>query len=441
MGVDEYQRENDELVMNFLKRTFFRGWRENIPNWNRIELFIDYVCNQDCVYCYLARHGSELYPPEARSDPKRLLNNAKMLIDWLVENNFVPNIDIFSGEPTVKPVFYEIVRYIVDRYKDMDRKPDVVVPTNYTFLLSDALTRKVEDLLMYGLKHGVRIFLSASVDGKYCEKNRPLRARPELDPRDDRFYDKMFRFNKKWGFGFHPMIYADYIDVWKLNFLWFQENFKKYGIPFWNIYLLEVRNPEWKPKQLREFGEFIKFLVYYTYNVILGGSKSKFIDFLFRLKGYNILNPFSRVGRGIGCSLQSMLYVRIGDLKIVPCHRTSYKHLELAEFVVKDGRIVGIRAINPELMIAIFTFDAENFPYCEQCPIKHICSHGCLGAQYEFTGDLFTPFPTLCQLELTKIVNLVEALRDIGVLETVRSIVAPEVRSDIDNVVRLFIKR
>ena len=429
-----FQEENDELVHNFLEHTFFRGWKEDIPNWNRIELYLSPECNLDCVYCYVAKHGNELYPPEIRLKGEDLVNNAKILINWLVENGYAPNFDIFSGEPSVKPEFYEVVKYIVDKYKDFERKPHIVVPTNYSFLLSPSLTRKMENLIQYAKQNGVRLFLSASVDGKYCERNRPFKTHPIVDPRGDEFYDKMFTFNKKYNYGFHPMVYADYIDKWKLNFLWFQENFRKYGIPFWNIYLLEVRNPEWHPHQLREFGDFLQFLVKWTFYNVLDGNKEKFLHFLFRLKGYNILNPFSTVGRGIGCAIQSMLYIRISDLKIVPCHRTSYKQFELAEFVVENGKITGIRALNPELLITILSFDARNFPYCEQCPIQNLCSHGCLGAQYEFTGDLFTPFPTLCQLELTKIINITKALKGIDVLDLIKDTVNPKIRSDIENV-------
>jgi len=433
--LSSFQEENDELVQSFLERTFFRGWREHIPNFSRLEIYMSPECNLDCAYCYVAKHGNELYPAEIRLGRKDLVKNGKMLVDWLVDNDFVPDIDIFSGEPSVKPEFYELVKYIIDKYKNFDRKPQVIVPTNYTFLLSKSLTKKMEDLLQYGAENGVRIYLSASVDGKYCERNRPFKTRPLVDPRDDKFYDKMFQFNRKWHFGFHPMVYSDYIDKWKLNFLWFQENFKKYDIPFHNIYLLEVRNPEWHSHQLKEFGDFLRFLVKWTFYKVLEGNERKFLRFLFLFKGYNILSsPFTTVGRGLGCSIQSMLYVRLSDLKIVPCHRTSYKQFELAEFVVDGDEIVGIKALNPELMITIFSLDARNFPYCEQCPIKHMCPHGCLGAQYEFTGDLFTPFPTLCALELTKVVNIVKALKDIGVLNQVKSKVSPGIRVDIENV-------
>ena len=147
----------------------------------------------------------------------------------------------------------------------------------------------------------------------------------------------------------------------------------------------------------------------------------KYVDFTFRMRGYNILNPFGGVGRGLGCSIQAMVYVRLSDLAIVPCHRTSYDEFVYGYFNVENDEITGIKAKNPELMVEIYSFEAENQPYCEQCVIKEVCSHGCLGAQYEFNGDLFTPIPSVCALEHEKIRSIIKATKDIGAYEEIIS--------------------
>jgi len=346
-------------------------------------------------------------------------------------------MEIFSGEPTIKPIFYEFVDYIIEKYKDKEKKPTIVVPTNMTFILYPDLVDKMEKLIIKGRQNGINIVLSASIDGKFMEQNRPFKVE-SADKRDDDYYDKVFEFAKKWGIGFHPMVYGENIEKWKLNFLWFQEMFKKHDIPFDAIYLLEVRNAEWTREQMKEFGEFLKFLIKWTFNNIFNGDKEKFVRFLFDRRGYNILNPFSKVGRGLGCSIQSTMFVRLGDLSIVPCHRTSYEKFVYGRFVVKDGKIVDIEALNPELMLAIYSYDAKNSPYCSTCPIKNVCSHGCLGSQYEITGDLFTPIPTVCALEHVKIFSIIEALKEIGVLSIVRNMVHESVKNDIDNVLELM---
>lgn len=428
----EYDRENDELLYNFLNRYIFSHWKNPGSGFKpRLELFLDKTCNLDCVYCYLQKYDKWIYPKKLNNDPKNIFENAKMLIDWLVQNDYVPeHIEIFSGEPTVNPVFYEIVDYINDAFSGSKRKPSkIVVPTNFTFIISDKLTEKVEDLIR---RSKIPVVLSASIDGKYCEKYRPFRATKKglPDPRNDEYYDKVFTFAKKYGFGFHPMVYADCIYQWRKNFLWFQEMFKKFEIPYHSLYLLEVRNPEWRTDQIAEFGRFIYWLTKWSFENIANGNNKKFLEFLFKYRGFNILSsPFTNISRGLGCSIQMTLFVRLADLAIVPCHRTSYSHLIYGYFEVKDGKISGIRAHNPEMAITIYSLDARNFPYCEKCMIKEFCSHGCLGAQIEFTGDMFIPFPTLCLLQHSKIISLFKAFKDLGIYWDVASYVNREKRS------------
>lgn len=413
-----FQEENDIFMENFINNTFIEGYRTHFPNWDRLELMLDTRCTLGCKYCYYnnPKHDKFLYPVRLKK-PEDYVRNAKMLFEWLYyEKGVVPRgIDIFGGEVTVKPEFYGILDVVDEVFGDDAKRISIVVPSNYSFLLSKTWTEKMEDYLN---NSKVNLFLSASIDGKYLETlQRPLMGNPVKDPRDDEWYDKLFEFNKKYGFGFHPMIYSEGIHLWKKNFLWFQYMFDKHDIPWWSIYLLEVRNPEWTRDQIREFGEFIQFLVKWTFRNRLDSDIKKYVDFTFKLRGYNILNPFSGVGRGIGCSLQSMMYVRLSDLALVPCHRTSYDEFVYGYFDVDGDKIRGIKAKNIELLTAIYSFDADNLPYCEQCVIKEVCSHGCLGAQYEFNGDLFTPIPTVCALEHEKIRSIIKATKDIGAYE------------------------
>ncbi|GAI76974.1 unnamed protein product, partial [marine sediment metagenome] len=210
----------------------------------------------------MANFGNELYPPELQDD-KRVLANLQILLAWLVDRKLTPKLELFSGDP----FSLQAVSMILDKFENAESKPkSIVIPTNYTFILSKALTEKIESLVERSRRLGIPIFLSASIDGRYCEANRPFRS-GKSDPRDDGYYDRVFAFNKKWGFSFHPMIYSDRIDSWQNNFLWFQEMLKKHDIPWSNIYLLEVRNKEWSRDNILGFEEFIKFLIRWIFFV------------------------------------------------------------------------------------------------------------------------------------------------------------------------------
>jgi len=421
-----YQEENDKLLNSFLDRTFFKTWRnqeEGFENFRTLELFLNTKCNLKCSYCYLAKYGDELYPPRLQ-DNKRVLTNLQILLDWLVDRNLAPKLELFSGDP----FSLQALSMILDKFEDVENKPkSIVIPTNYTFILNKALTKKIETLIRRSRKLGMPISFGTSIDGKYCEANRPFRS-GKADPRDDSYYDRVFAFNKKWCFGFHPMIYSGHIDSWTSNFLWFQEMLKKHDIPWDNIYLLEVRNMEWSRDNILSFEEFIKFLIRWIFFVPCRGQAKGFVDFIFK-RGFNILqSPLTTIGRGMGCSIQSTIHLRLGDLSIVPCHRTSYEPFVSGHFVVDNGRITGIRADNAELFIEIISLESRNQPMCESCLIKSLCSGGCLGSQFEITGDLFSPIPTVCRLEHAKIRAMITAYKELRLFDLICDRVNPEKR-------------
>ena len=439
-----FQEENNILMENVASRLYYKSWTEKnndlYANFRGLEIIINYECNLGCKYCYVNRYGEKtpggnegLYPSKLWGDEKKILSNLDILLNWLIENKYAPRIELFSGDPLTQRIGLDCTEMIIDK---MAGHPTgaLIIPTNFTFLLSDALTERVEGLIQKSYKNNVPIFLSASFDGKYIETNRPFKHtitgldfdhgiakwtyRTDIsDPRDDEYYDKVFDFCRKYEFGFHPMVYSDSIHLWRENFLWFQEMFKKHRIPWHMLYLLEVRNPEWSNTQIKEFGKFIEFLIKWSWNKC-GSNYDNYSAFLFQGKGFNILNsPLSSIGRGLGCGYQTSIYTRLGDLSLVSCHRTSYSPFVFGKYKVEGGKITGIESQNVEHMIASVSLEAGTFPYCEQCVIEPLCNHGCLGAQTETTGDPFTPIPTVCKLEHEKIAANIRAYKQLGIFE------------------------
>ena len=285
----------------------------------------------------------------------------------------------------------------------------ITIPTNYNFVHFDKLKTKVLYLIDKAKKNKVNLHLSGSIDGLYCEKNRPSKINLVRD------YDKIFSTAKLLNSSFHPMIYCEEIEYWKDNFLWFQDMFKKYEMSWLSLYLLEVRNVEWKPDQIKKYGEFINFVTKWIFEKS-ECTKENFMDWIYRFKPMNVFSAFGTVGRGIGCSIQSTIQIRLADLSVFPCHRLTYPYFKLYEFIKNnDGKIEGIFGINPELLSAIQASDHKNFPLCEACVIKELCGGQCLGSMYEVTGDMFSPIPIVCQLEHVKIASILNALYELNV--------------------------
>lgn len=414
-----YKEENDILLKSFLEHTFFNKFRKEErsylweDNWKKIEIYVDDTCDLSCKYCYLTKYGNELYP-QSKKKHTNLYKNLDMLLQWIYDNKFTVNLELFSGELLSRQFGRNIVRRILEFYRDRDYKPKVIIiPSNMTFIFNEQYIKEVTNLLEISKEIGIKLCISASVDGKYCESNRPFKNKNLI--RDDKYYDKLFSFCKKWDIGFHPMIYSKKIDKWIDNFNWFMDMFRKYDMDSGFLYLLEVRNSEWSEKDIKNFGKFIRYLVRWSYDFNNKDIK-QYISWLREKKGFNILsNPLMTIGRGLGCSFQSTLFIRLGDLAIVPCHRTAYNGF-IAGYLNNDGKqIIDITSKNIATYISAVTTNSNQYPFCEQCVISSMCPHGCLGSQYEEMGDLFTPIPTVCQLEHVKIKSLIDEYKKLGI--------------------------
>lgn len=410
-------KENDELIKSFLNRTFFKAWKnryfesnlEKYANYSSLELTLNTSCNLKCKYCYYKNFGKQLYPPSI-SKPKLLLKNLDILFEWLTENQLYPNIDLFSGELFMQETGFKAVEKSINFYKENDIKGEITVPTNFTWILDDKKVDRIKSLLLESRKNNIKMHLSASIDGKLIEnENRPFK---NGTIRNDEFYDKIFTFASEWGAGFHPMVYSHNIEKWIDNFLWFQEMFSKYNINWTGLYLLEVRNKEWTKDQLKEYYKFCRFCIRYVYN--RSGVKAEdFTDFIFKNKVFNIFSPFGKVGRGNGCSIQSAIQLRIGDLTHMVCHRASYKTHALWKFKTENDKIVDIEAFNPALFFSWASSDYINFPYCEGCFLKNFCLGQCWGSMFETNRSPFIPIPTVCALEHTKVKAIFDELREL----------------------------
>ncbi len=433
-----YRQEQKELLLNFLERTFYSSWRDHGKkepwknNYGSLELYLNAKCELNCKYCYIAKFGDQYFPDAKVQEDSQILKNLNILLKWLSKNQFKPKIEIFGGDIFMRDIGFNVLDEIA-KFSYENRMPicnTISIPSNMNFIRSEKLTQRMHACLRNLQRVGIRANVSASIDGKYMDDNRPNLAGKNI--RDDDFYHKVFLFAKQYGYGFHPMIYSDNIDKWQKNFLWFQDMFSKYGIDWRNIYLLEIRNIEWTAEQCVQFGQFLEFLVDWTWNKC-EKSYDVFRKFIFEQKGFNMLASWlSTVGRGIGCSIQSTMCLRVGDLTFAPCHRLHYKFMETGTFLVENDEIVDLDVKNIELFLAVNSVKVENMPYCETCIIKNLCNGGCLGSQYEETGDLFTPIPSVCRLEFAKISSLIKAFKKIGVYDEIKGIVGQEKKVNLD---------
>ena len=425
------QEERNKYLSELLNELIFDPWRRGESDQHSLEFQVNYDCNQSCKYCYVNRHGDDLYPQDIRTKDD-VIKNTKILLNWIEDEGLqIDTWQIFSGSLFSQEVGHQVVELMYEKLSKTKKnkiKPDTItIPTNMTFVVDDQTRKRVEEYINKFANIGVKLHLSESVEGKYMKSNRPIRRElpqgenigEHLFDIDEKDFDKVFKFAKKYGYGFHPMIYSDGIEKWKKNFMWFQDMFDKYDMPHNNIFLLEVRNQEWSDQDVQEFREFVTFVHEWVYQNIAKGDKGKFLELI--KEGNTINMIYGLIGstkhKGMPCSIQNDLQVRLGDLHFGPCHRTSYKGFEFGKFKNDGHTITGVEAINAEMAMAIYGLDHETFQGCQTCPIRPICNKTCLGANIEDTGEIFSPNPKSCQLGFGKVLGALDFYKNNNMLD------------------------
>lgn len=408
---------DEGLYRNFFEHKFMDPWREDYKEKPMLELIVSPVCNTACDYCYYKNFSEELYPLTAACGKDNILKNTRKIVNWIKKNNLkIDELEIFSGEFTNLPYFEDILRMILG-----ETKLSLVIPTNCTFVLDEKKLQKVEKIFE---DYPNRIFMSLSIDGKYASDDevRPLRNGNRY-PED--FYEKVFDFGFRHNCKFHPMISNKSIKNQIPNFLWFVENIMKYykcdtpAEALRKIYLLEVRNPDWTDDQIQDLKKFIRFIVNYCWDVC-GRDQKAFASIFIRNHVLNIFHPFAgRTTRGLGCSVQRCLSIRLSDMNIPVCHRTSYDGYRVSCLNIDDDGDYSIEFDgdhNPILGITCYDIEMRNSNSCVDCEIAELCTGPCFGSNFEVTGDFFKVPEDVCNLEKSKIYTLGQALEEKGIL-------------------------
>ncbi len=422
------EEENKNLIKHFLNRNVFRNFKSSYDNdeiYRAVELQLRHTCNQNCSYCYYAQHahGKELNSNSV-STIKNIVKNADIFANFLEKHKLFPKeLEVFGGEVlTQRKIIYPVLRRFLEYYHKYDKSATFIIPTNLSFVRKERFLNDFIEFKKEVEDKGSRISLSASIDGKYLDPiNRNMIGKDPEKTFTDEYYDKIFTNCKKIGYGFHPMIHYDGIKKWKDNWLWFQKNFEKYNIPWNNVYLLEVRNDGWTKESAHEYYKFMKFLNHWCFD-FLGNDKKIFLEnFIFgradKINNLNIWNNFINIGRGIGCSMQSVLSLRLGDLMVVPCHRQSYDALNGFKFITENDEITDIEVYNLEFYFSNITMHVNSLPYCNSCLLKNICSSGCPGSQFEFSADIYLPIPSVCLVEHAKVKAQIDFLVETGMFK------------------------
>ena len=432
----ELNHEDHQVLKNYVLKYL-------TPNNNvqkQIHLIIKPECNQKCEYCYLYKHGEELYPLEKRKTNQEILNNINLLLEYFKENNIYEDYwELFAGDLFYDNFWFDIMDSFYNYYKYMQEKnispivnrPEIIIPCNMSFCQDDNKIQKVENYVNKFQKNlNVRIAFSYSTDGKY---STDIREKHDIS---DEFYDKVFSLMNKYNWQSHPMISYEGIENGIKNYIWWKEQYSKYFLkdhptniipPF-----LEVRNDGWTEQQICSYLELLNYMIMdrfslfnydiekFTKHLYFPEEKIKEQNILPSIYGYDIIRLayFNDHDNYKKCNLGLSLSINCADLSIVPCHRLTYSFFTGGKFKIENNKIIDIEALegingylNHKLTNLHFELD------CYGCENKYFCIHGCRGAQFEYNSESFLPIPSVCALLNAKLSFLVKKYSELGVFD------------------------
>lgn len=451
----DYYNDEKEIIECYLDKDIFHpAWRfEHLMNTNDIprhemvsqgvELIVRPECNQKCEYCYIARHGHDLYPVNERLNNEQILKNIQMILDYCfdVKESYIFHWELFAGDLFYDNLYFDILDLFYNKMIKYQRlyprvfqnfRGLILTPCNFSFIDDAEKTARLKEYIAkFDQDLNVEIGLSISTDGKYGVETREIRTLP-----DDHF-DKLFQWTLEYPRnGFHPIISASNVHNAIQNYEWWKEMYDKYYgderghladyMPYW----LEARNDEWTEDKIQLFEELIEYMIKdrfamcnndldnFTHHLFIGDGAN---DTLPGMNNLDLLSPKGNLDRDviqqIGCSLSGLSVINVSNLTFVPCHRLTYKQFQGAKFEVKDDAITDIIPLNACSYINIKTHPNDVHPRCNACIYNTMCHKGCLGAQFESSGELFLPCRSVCNLEKRIIGKVISTYHKMGVLK------------------------
>lgn len=440
MITESFIKEEKQLLTYYMDTELFPVPRKGVPyhiNKNMLELIIRPECNQKCEYCYIYQFGNKLYPNN--NSREKVLHNVDLFLDYVynIRKNYFYTIEFFAGDLFYDGIFFDVLD-ILNKYfyeikekvpEVFDFRTNIITPSNLSFVNEQPemvdIFRQYHNFFLN--EYNVKLAFSWSTDGAPAVANR---EKKELS---EEWFDNIFKFCKEFDCGCHPMIAACNKDVFIETYDWWTSKLEQFELDQHSFLpaMLEVRNSDWDDDSIDRYLELLDYMMedrYKRCNKNISELAKHFFGFndnpsiLKRPNNYDPLvvenkSFINQRQEGISCSMQHGIHLNCNNLSLSICHRLSYPEFTPCYFIEKDNHIVDYNVHNITSFITLRCIDANDAPICNECEIKNSCICGCYGSQYEYSGEIMLPIPSVCNLMKKKHNHLVNLYNKYGIIE------------------------
>lgn len=464
---NNYQNCENELLSLYLNKELFN--KQNDLNYllhavnndmsfldNRqpahasgIELIIRPECNQKCEYCYIARYGDELYPKEERASNEVLLKNLDMLLTYIftTRHTYINHFELFAGDLFYDNIYFDILdifyKHLSELYKDY---PTVVktlgglilTPSNFSFIENDEKVARLESYMEKFKTINWDVGFSISTDGKEMVATREQRSL------SDEYFEKLFQWTLRHPrSGFHAIISASNVENMIASYDWWKEQYiehyfksgeevrycTKDFLPYW----LEARNDDWTDESIAKYLEFIDYA--FADRLAMHNYDPEKLAYHLFCGNEEMEGTMAKLGQNdpirldvstnrwnsheIGCSISHLVCLTLNNFALIPCHRLNYPQFRGGYLTLNEEgtSIVDVEAFNMAGLLSTKFCHSDARPKCATCAYVKMCDKGCLGAQFESSGEVFQPVLSVCRLFKAWYNHLILLYYDSGVYD------------------------
>jgi uncharacterized protein len=355
---------------------------DNTPSFIKaLCLNIAHDCNLRCKYCF-ADEGE--YKGERKLMSPEI---GKRSIDFVIEKSGPRKnieVDLFGGEPLMA---FETIKEIVEYAKEQEK----VHNKNIRFTMTTNATLLNDEIMEYLDKNMGNIVLS--IDGRK-EVNDRVRVRADgsgsfdsILPRIKKMVKMRDKSKQYYARGTFTRENVDFFE--DIKFLADQG--------FDEISVEPVVLPEKNPLSIREedlptiFEQYDKLYEEMLYRN-KHGQAFKFYHFNIDLNGGPCV--YKRIS-GCGAGHEYVAITPEGD--IYPCHQF------VGNRDFKMGNLENFNNINESISGKFKNSHIYNKPECMKCWARFYCSGGCQANNYNFNGDIRTPYSLGCKMQKKRI--------------------------------------